>query len=101
MLLKLDFGRMERIRKSVVEKEKTLFNELLAEGVSVGVFRKDRCEKLSQFVISCMQAIEMTDTDNYQYPVSSEARVAFIDFIISDICIKQPDDENTHTIENL
>lgn len=102
MLLKLDFGRMERIRKSVVEKEKALFSELLSEGVSTGVFRKDRCEKLSQFIISCMQAIEMTDADNYQYSVSSEVRVAFIDFIISDICTQQSGTgENTTAIENL
>lgn len=89
LLFKLDFGRMERIRRLVTEKESALFNSLLDEGVKSGRFRPERCALLSRFLINCMQAIDMTDSDTEGYPITADVHSCFIEFIISDILIDQ------------
>lgn len=87
LLFKLDFGRMERIRRSVTEKERVLFNSLLDEGIRAGRFRPDRCALMSRFLISCIQAIDMSDTDNEALLITDDARSSFIEFMITDILI--------------
>jgi len=87
-LFKFDIRRMERIRRLVHDKESTLLQSILDEGVATGDFDADKVKLLNRFAIKCIQGMDLGEIDPESARYTPETQAAFIDFIIAGITIK-------------
>ena len=55
-----DIKRVEKIRKLALEKERILLNEILKEGVELGVFDENQCIYLETIRLMLLQGIEFS-----------------------------------------
>lgn len=56
-LLKLDMGRLEKIRKLALSREEMLLDRLLLEGIQRGEFRADRAMDVKKFLVQVILAM--------------------------------------------
>ncbi|MDE6311305.1 MAG: TetR/AcrR family transcriptional regulator [Muribaculaceae bacterium] len=56
-LLKLDMGRLEKMRKLALEREERLLERLLDEGIQRGEFRADRAMDVRRFLVQVILAM--------------------------------------------
>lgn len=86
-LFKFDLRRMEKIRRLVHDKQNSIYNGLIAEGIEQGCFDATRCQRLGLFLVRCVQGMDLAEIDAGGRKSMDAAQHAFVDFILDNICI--------------
>lgn len=84
-LFKFDLRRMERIRRLVHDKESSLFESIIDQGIADGSFEPSRALLLKDFAIKCIQGMDLAEIDSESAAEIPDVNSKFIEFIISDI----------------
>lgn len=83
--ISFDTRRLNRIQSLVREKEEAMMKSLLREGIETGVFRKDRCEMMMDFMPFAVAAVDSHVLETESEGGRSKALNSFVKYIISDI----------------
>lgn len=86
-----DFKRVERIRRTVSHKERDIFNEILNEGISAGVFDKTQSLRLpavEDFVFQGADYFIMNGSFEDDSNRSYELKKNVVEFIVEGVRIK-------------
>ena len=86
-LFKFDLRSMEKIRRLVHDKETSIYNSLIAEGINQGHFDADRCRQLSLFLLRCVQGMDLAEIDAGGHNSMAIAQHAFVNFILDHITV--------------
>ena len=83
-----DFRRLDKIRKTVFNKEREIFKEILAEGIEEGIFDKNQSEclpALENFVFQGADYFVMNMNSEDEKTQFAESKKQIIDFIVNGI----------------
>lgn len=80
-ILRLDLGRIEKLRKLVATREELLLDRLLREGIGRGEFRADRAMDVKKFLVQVMLAMAVSVEARNDDPELWRAIEGFADFI--------------------
>lgn len=90
-LLKLDYRRVERIRRRVREKELQLLDTLLKQGIKEGIFDADMCARMRSFLPACLLGFESLTTtasdEHLRSLIPENAPENFARFIVNQVTI--------------
>lgn len=84
-LFKFDLRRMQRVRKLVYEKTRTMLDSVIAEGIAAGALRSERCMLLRTFIMRCLNGVAFAALAADATEDITQIHDNFIRFIISDI----------------
>lgn len=84
-LFKLDLRRMERMRRMVIDKEIVMLNKILDEGISKGIFNKDRAMLAGSFIPRCVSGMDLAEIDDQSANDLQMVQKHFVEFLVSDL----------------
>ena len=84
-LFKLDLRRMERMRRMVIDKESILLNSILEEGISKGVFNRERAMLAGSFILRCISGMDLAEIDDQSASDLPMVQKHFVEFLVSDL----------------
>lgn len=93
-LFKLDLRRMERMRRMVIDKEIVMLNKILEEGISKGIFNKDRAMLAGSFIPRCVSGMDLAEIDDQSANDLPMVQKHFVEFLVSDLTDMKPETSN-------
>lgn len=84
-LFKLDLRRMARMRRKVIDKESVMLNHILEEGISKGVFNRERAMLAESFILRCISGMDLAEIDDQSANDLPVIQKRFVDFIVSNL----------------
>lgn len=90
-LLSIDFGMSERAsRKKALEKEETILNNIIAEGIASGEFDMERGMLLKRFLFPLMKITDSAvGNDDVAALVNADFCESICDYIIDSVVVKK------------
>ena len=83
--------RTTKIRRLAYEKENSILEQILSEGVAEGEFCAARCVMLNKFLLQMIQSTDAVPPSDEVLRPSADTYAALIDFIVTDIMVKIPE----------
>ena len=90
-LITFEGRRTTKIRRLAYEKENTILEQILSEGVAKGEFCAARCVMLNKFLLQMIQSTDAVPPSDEILRPSADTYAALIDFIVTDITAKIPE----------
>lgn len=87
--LKFDSRRLEKVQMLAREKENTMLSNLLDEGIKEGIFSPVRCKLLRGFMNMALKFEDSQPPLECDMAERTKSIESFIEFIVSDITIKE------------
>lgn len=84
-LFKLDLRRMARMRRKVIDKESIMLSSILEEGISKGVFDRERALLAESFILRCISGMDLAEIDDQSANDLPAIQKRFVDFLVSDL----------------